>query len=241
MNMSSSGVCVHRLPLVEIRVRGGNRARIFATGESRLAWRVSNGVATPDADCVLLVDDAHPDWVIERAAELSAVGYEGVVAALAPASSEFVAAGYRSGVHTWFQPSISVEEIVEAIRVLVRRFYGLGSADELEVVMKAGDRSVTIDGVRFQLRPRGFALLAYLLARRERRVSQLELLHDVFDTHHEPDSSLVRVHISQLRDDLGVYDWIINSEERHGYRISIRRDGTPARTRVPHPRRRREA
>jgi len=91
--------------------------------------------------------------------------------------------------------------LVARLRALARR-----GAPRRPAVLVAGDlsldparRQVRRDGVDVELTPREFALLEYLLRRRDEVVSKPEILQHVWDAHYEGDPNVVEVYIGYLR------------------------------------------
>jgi DNA-binding response OmpR family regulator len=122
---------------------------------------------------------------------------------------------------TW--PS-STEHLAARVFALVRRgryTYDDRSDYRLEVDPNAGN--VTIDGAAFALKGKRFDIFVYLAQNRDRWVKSEELLKNVFETHHRSDTSLVRVHVHRLKRSLGALGWLVQSEERRGYRISFQK------------------
>ena len=62
------------------------------------------------------------------------------------------------------------------------------------------------------------------------------LLERLWETNHDPRSSLVANLVESTRDKLGDDAWILASGDRRGYWVELRRDSTPARLKLPHPR-----
>jgi DNA-binding response OmpR family regulator len=67
------------------------------------------------------------------------------------------------------------------------------------------------------------ALLTHLAARADHVVSRSELLSHVWATSFDPESNVVDVHVSRLRDKLGRCAWMIETVRGQGYRLRRRR------------------
>jgi DNA-binding response OmpR family regulator len=85
----------------------------------------------------------------------------------------------------------------------------------------AQEYTVAIGPVRVSLRQPSFAIFAYLLPRRPHWVRTQRIMCDVFGTHHLPDSSIVRVHVHDMRRRLHDLQCIIEGKPRHGYRMNL--------------------
>lgn len=60
-------------------------------------------------------------------------------------------------------------------------------------------RTVTRDGKTIELQPREFKLLEYLLRHKNHVVTRTMLLDGVWDYHFDPQTNVIDVHISRLR------------------------------------------
>lgn len=186
------------------------------------------------AEMLILADASDGRWACEQVKALA--GFPGPIAAVAvDTNEETLVAGYAAGIHVWALAPIRARLLCAQMRSLSLRFSGLDDA-ELEVRLVAGRRVVVIEGARIDLSPSEYQLFLFLLRRREHSFSEGELLRSVFRSHHESGGSTVRVAMRNLRLALGKFAWIVQSRDRQGYSVSLRRDTTPARTGLPHPR-----
>ena len=60
-------------------------------------------------------------------------------------------------------------------------------------------RTVTRGGARIELQPREFSLLEYLMRHAGQVVTRTMLLENVWDYHFDPQTNVIDVHISRLR------------------------------------------
>ena len=87
-------------------------------------------------------------------------------------------------------------------------------------------RALTLGGEALELQPRQFDVLAYLVEHAGRFVGEDELLEQMWRSHHNRRSSVVRVQISLLRKALGPHgDLIETGDGRQGWRVSARPHG----------------
>lgn len=97
----------------------------------------------------------------------------------------------------------------------------LGSRGEAsEVVLDANELVVRMEGATVGLTRTQFSILSYLVQNEGRWVTTGELIRDVLGTHHQPDTSLVRVHVHAIRRRLGARAAWLESDRRRarGYR-----------------------
>lgn len=244
-----SGEHVRRLPLLELRSdgRGGALEQAILALENRglgdwrlLVQRARGESTVPDTDGVIVLDGGDGRWALEQTAELVSAGYVGLIAGVTAAPrAEVAMAGHSAGAHLWEVPPIDTTMLAARIHGVLRRQWGEVAPEELRVSVNLNARAITIGGHRARMSRRQLAIFLYLLQRRERWVPAVEILEHVFDTHHDPSTALVRVHMLNARKALGPdYAWILQSEDGHGYRVTLRDDSTPARLKLPYLRRR---
>ena len=66
-------------------------------------------------------------------------------------------------------------------------------------------------------------------------VTRSELLSNVWSIQFDPESNVVEVHVSRLRDKLGDLDWMIETVRGRGYRFAIPRNDPEAAQQPPMP------
>lgn len=210
---------------------GTHRLVLRSASDSRLR-------ATCDLDGVLLVDGSDGRWAIERGSHLRSEWFHGVVAVVSrQVADEVLLGGHDAGVHIWAIAPLRTAVFAAQVRALVRRLVLDSDDSEVGVKLDRAGRIVEIEGRTIRLGSRGFAVFAYLLEQRGHWVSQRDIVRDVFGTHHLGESSIVRVHVLAIRAALGPdFAWVLQGKEGFGYRVTLRRDSTPARLRLPHAR-----
>jgi DNA-binding response OmpR family regulator len=109
--------------------------------------------------------------------------------------------GLDVGADDYLTKPFSWVVLVARLRALVRR-----GGPQRPPVLVAGDlaldparRTVTRGGAPVMLTPREFALLEYLLTRRDEVVSKTEILTHVWDSHYDGDPNVVEVYVGYLR------------------------------------------
>jgi len=110
--------------------------------------------------------------------------------------------GLRGGGDDYLTKPFAFSELLARIEVLLRRPQGAA----VETVLRVGDlemdrlaRSVKRGGKTITLQPREFRLLEYLMANAKRVVTRTMLLENVWDYHFDPQTNVIDVHISRLR------------------------------------------
>jgi two-component system OmpR family response regulator len=136
--------------------------------------------------------------------------------------------GLRSGADDYLVKPFAFEELLARIDVLTARRRG-GSAAEAtslechDLAMDLLSRRVTRAGAAVDLNPREFALLEYLLRHRDQVVTRTMLLEKVWDYHFDPQTNVIDVHISRLRQkiDKGHTHALIHTVRGAGYRLGL--------------------
>ena len=111
-------------------------------------------------------------------------------------------AGLKAGGDDYLAKPFSFSELLARIEALLRRS---GAVAE-NSFLKAGDlemdllaRKVTRQGKRAYLHPREFRLLEYLMRHAGQVVTRTMLLENVWEYHFDPQTNVIDVHISRLR------------------------------------------
>jgi len=113
--------------------------------------------------------------------------------------------GLQSGGDDYLTKPFAFSELLARIEALLRRS---GTVPE-NTFLKVGDlemdllaRKVTRQGKRVYLHPREFRLLEYLMRHAGQVVTRTMLLENVWDYHFDPQTNVIDVHISRLRQKL---------------------------------------
>jgi two-component system OmpR family response regulator len=132
--------------------------------------------------------------------------------------------GLKSGGDDYLIKPFAFTELLARVEVLLRRRGG----NPVETVLKAGDlemdllaRKVTRAGTAVELQPREFRILEYLLRNAGRVVTRTMLLENVWNYHFDPQTNVIDVHISRLRQkiDRGFDTPLIETVRGSGYRL----------------------
>ena len=111
--------------------------------------------------------------------------------------------GLRAGGDDYLTKPFAFSELLARIDALTRR----GQADDAaDTTLRVGDleldmlsRSASRGGRQIELQQREFMILEYLMRRAGRVVTRTMLLEGVWDYHFDPQTNVIDVHISRLR------------------------------------------
>src|SRR6185312_3144981 len=110
--------------------------------------------------------------------------------------------GLRAGGDDYLVKPFAFRELLARIEALLRR----GSGSSTTTRLKVGDlemdlltRGVTRGGREIELLPREFRLLEFLMRRAGQVVTRTMLLENVWDYHFDPQTNVIDVHVSRLR------------------------------------------
>lgn len=142
--------------------------------------------------------------------------------------------GLRAGGDDYLTKPFSFSELLARIEALLRR----GTAGGRETVLRVGDlemdllaHSVRRGGRTIDLQPREFRLLEFLMRHAGHVVTRTMLLEGVWDYHFDPQTNVIDVHISRLRQkiDKGFDKPLIHTIRGVGYSLrAAESDSSPA-------------
>lgn len=133
--------------------------------------------------------------------------------------------GLRAGGDDYLTKPFAFSELHARLEVLLRRPRAITQQTELSVADLTMDlltRRVTRGGQPIDLRPQEYKLLEYLMRHAGEVVTRTMLLEGVWDFHFDPQTNVVDVHISRLRQkiDKGFDRALIHTHRGGGYSIS---------------------
>ena len=133
--------------------------------------------------------------------------------------------GLRAGGDDYLTKPFAFGELLARLDALLRR----SQSQAVETVMSLGDLSVdmlshrvTRAGRPVALQPREFKLLTYLLRHANQVVTRTMLLENVWDYHFDPQTNVIDVHISKLRQkiDAGFATPLLRTVRNAGYMLT---------------------
>ena len=133
--------------------------------------------------------------------------------------------GLQSGGDDYLVKPFAFGELLARLDALVRRANGGNSVTTLsvgELTMDLLSRKVTRAGKTVTLQPREFKLLEYLMRHADQVVTRTMLLESVWDYHFDPQTNVVDVHVSKLRQkiDAGAERPLLRTIRNAGYMLS---------------------
>jgi two-component system OmpR family response regulator len=133
--------------------------------------------------------------------------------------------GLQSGGDDYLVKPFAFGELLARLDALVRRAQGANSETTLvvdDLAMDLLSRKVTRAGRSVTLQPREFKLLEYLMRHANQVVTRTMLLESVWDYHFDPQTNVVDVHVSKLRQkiDAGAERPLLRTIRNAGYMLT---------------------
>jgi DNA-binding response OmpR family regulator len=127
--------------------------------------------------------------------------------------------GLRSGADDYLVKPFEIDELLARLDAVLRRstHKGVLRAGPLEV--NRLERRVTLEGRALELTERERALLIHLALRADQVVTRSEILSRVWGMNFDPESNMIEVHVSRLRDKLGAHAKLVETVRGKGYRL----------------------
>jgi two-component system OmpR family response regulator len=110
--------------------------------------------------------------------------------------------GLKAGGDDYLTKPFAFAELLARVEVLARRSKGEGPVTKLTVgdlEMDLLSRAVRRAGQKIDLQPREFRLLEFLMRHAGQVVTRTMLLEGVWDYHFDPQTNVIDVHVSRLR------------------------------------------
>jgi len=130
--------------------------------------------------------------------------------------------GLQTGGDDYLTKPFAFSELLARVQALIRRAGGISEPTQLnvgELSVNLLTREVTRGGKKIELQPLEFSLLEYLMRNKGRIVSKTMIMEHVWDYNFDPQTNVVEVRISRLRDkiDRGVDRKLIHTVRGVGY------------------------
>ncbi len=134
--------------------------------------------------------------------------------------------GLKAGADDYLAKPYSFTELLARLEAITRRQSGEKAATKLtcgDLEIDLLTRSVTRAGKIIELQAREFALLEYLMRNCGTVVTRTMLLEHVWDYNFDPQTNVIDVHISRLRQkiDKGFDKSLIHTLRGAGYKLSM--------------------
>jgi two-component system OmpR family response regulator len=134
--------------------------------------------------------------------------------------------GLKAGGDDYLTKPYAFSELLARIEVMLRR----GAGSTVETKLRVADlemdllaRTVIRGGQELDLQPREFLLLEYLMRNAGHVVTRTMLLEHVWDYHFDPQTNVIDVHISRLRQkiDKGFPKPLLHTVRGAGYSLRV--------------------
>ncbi|MBY0407224.1 MAG: response regulator transcription factor [Rickettsiales bacterium] len=134
--------------------------------------------------------------------------------------------GLKSGADDYLAKPYSFTELMARLEAITRRKAGEKAVTKLvcgELEMDLLTRSVVRAGKEIELQAREFALLEYMMRNCGTVVTRTMLLEHVWDYNFDPQTNVIDVHISRLRQkiDKGFEKSMIQTLRGAGYKLTV--------------------
>lgn len=168
-----------------------------------------------DADVALLLGS--DEALLDHVKQLRQAGFPNPVLVVQAWPEPSAAALLELGADDVVAHGVDPRELAARLKAVVRRGPQRWVGEENEFLVDESEQLIRIRDLAVRLSPLPFRLLRYLIQNRGRWVRRQEILENVFETHHDPTTSLVRFHVYTIRKALGSLRDCVR-EDRHGIR-----------------------
>jgi DNA-binding response OmpR family regulator len=127
--------------------------------------------------------------------------------------------GLRCGADDYVTKPFEIDELLARLAALIRRSTQHLTVEIGAITVNRLDRRVWVAQEPLELTTKEFDLLLQLMLQRGTAISRAELLERVWNLKFDPGSGLLDVHVSRLRDKLGICAELIETVRGFGYRM----------------------
>jgi DNA-binding response OmpR family regulator len=132
--------------------------------------------------------------------------------------------GLRSGADDYLVKPFEIDELLARLDAVLRRSARKGVLQVGPLEIDRLERRVTLEGRALELTERERALLIHMAMRADQIVTRSEILSRVWGMNFDPESNMIEVHVSRLRDKLGAHAKLIETVRGKGYRLRAEAD-----------------
>ena len=134
--------------------------------------------------------------------------------------------GLKAGGDDYLTKPFAFSELLARVEALARRGHNSGPETKLvagDLEMDLLSRSVRRQGQKIDLQPREFRLLEFLMRHANQVVTRTMLLEGVWDYHFDPQTNVIDVHVSRLRQkiDKPFDSAVIHTVRSAGYMLKV--------------------
>jgi two-component system, OmpR family, response regulator len=131
--------------------------------------------------------------------------------------------GLRAGCDDYLSKPFAFSELLARLEALTRRVSAETRLQIGDLEMDLLARTVTRSGQAIELLPREFRLLEYLMRHAGHIVTRTMLLEKVWDHHFDPQTNVIDVHVSRLRQkiDKGFESPLLQTIRGAGYSLRV--------------------
>ena len=130
--------------------------------------------------------------------------------------------GLQAGGDDYLTKPFSFSELLARVHALIRRYSQAKEPTRLEwqdIQMDLLTREVSVGPQKIDLQPKEFALLEYLIRQKERVVTKTMILEHIWNYHFDPQTNVVDVLVSRLRNKVDVDRTRIHTIRGVGYAL----------------------
>jgi DNA-binding response OmpR family regulator len=127
--------------------------------------------------------------------------------------------GLRSGADDYLVKPFEIDELLARLEAILRRSVRKGLFRSGPLELDRLERRVTLAGRPLDLTEKEMALLSHMALRAGQVVTRSEILSRVWGMNFDPESNMIEVHISRLREKLGAHASMVETIRGKGYRL----------------------